>query len=51
MGEEEMGIINLFQWSIWKDIENAIVAIFEEIKGITSHRVKSTYEDVDGRGQ
>lgn len=51
MGEKEMEIINLLQWSIWKDIENAIVVIFEEIKGIRSHRVRSTYESVDGRGQ
>lgn len=51
MGEEEMAIINLFLWSIWKDIENAIAVIFEEIKDTRSHRVKSTYENVDGRGQ
>lgn len=41
MGEEEMEIINLFQWSMWKDIENAIVVIFEEIKAIRSHKVKA----------
>lgn len=51
MGEEVIDIIKVFQWSNCKDIENAIVVIFEEMKGIRFHRVKSTFENVDGRGQ
>lgn len=39
---QEMEIINIFRWSIWKDIGKAIVVISKEIRGIISDRVKST---------
>lgn len=41
IGEKEMEIINIFQWSIRKDIGNAIVVISKEIRGIISDRVKA----------
>lgn len=47
IGKKEMEIINLFQWSIWKDIEN--VEIFEEIRGIKYDRGKEHLGECRGQ--